>query len=306
MIKIPPYLKKGDTVGILCPAGSMPLTKIKNCIATLKTWGYKVKCGNTLGKRNTYFSGSDKERLNDFQQMLNDKNVHAILCARGGYGVSRIIDGIDFTEFREHPKWIIGYSDITVFHAHIYTNYQTATLHSPMAGAFNDMENGELYLQTLHNALKGNTLIFECAAHPLNRNGNAMGEIVGGNLSILVNLIGTSSEINSDGKILFVEDVDEYIYQVDRMFVQLKRCGKLNKLAGLVIGKFAGIKDTTLPFGKTVFETIREHVNEFDYPICFDFPVSHSSENVALKHGVSHSLEVKRKKVKVEEIYSTL
>lgn len=301
MIKIPPYLKKGDTIGIVCPAGSMPLSKIKNSIASLKSWGYKVACGDTLGKRKTYFSGLDENRTADFQQMLNDKNVQAILCARGGYGVSRIIDGIDFTEFRKHPKWIIGYSDITVFHAHIFTNYHTASLHSPMAGAFNDVEDDDPFLQILQNALRGDSFLYECIAHPLNRSGNAIGELVGGNLSILVNLLGTKSEIDTTGKILFVEDVDEYIYQVDRMFVQLKRCGKLENLAGLVIGKFAGIKDTTLPFGKTVFETIREHVHAYNYPICFDFPVGHSNENVALKHGVLHNLEVKRKKVILEE-----
>lgn len=302
MIKLPPYLIKGDTIGIVCPAGSMSLSKIKNCIATLKSWGYQVKCGKTLGKRSTYFSGTDAERCADFQQMLDDKNVQAILCARGGYGVSRIIDDIDFSGFQKNPKWIIGYSDITVLHAHIFKNYATATLHAPMAAAFNDFENGEPFLQTLKNALKGEIFLYECAAHPLNRPGKCAGELVGGNLSIVVNLIGTPSEINTDRKILFVEDVDEYIYQIDRMFVQLKRCEKLNNLAGLILGGFTGTKDTTLPFGKTALETIKEHIKEFDCPVCFDFPVSHGNENVALKHGVMHRLEVKKKKVLLEEI----
>lgn len=302
MIKQPPYLKKGDTIGIVCPAGSMSLSKIKTCISTLKTWGYKVKCGRTLGKRSTYFSGTDAERCADFQQMLDDKNVQAILCARGGYGVSRIIDDIDFSGFQKNPKWIIGYSDITVFHAHIFQNYQTATLHAPMAAAFNDSANGEPFLQTLNNALKGEKFFYECAAHPLNRPGKIEGVLVGGNLSILVNLIGTPSELNTDGKILFVEDIDEYIYHIDRMFVQLKRSGKLDKFAGLILGGFTGTKDTALPFGKTVLETIKEHIQNFDYPVCVDFPVRHGNENVALKHGVIHRLEVKKKKVLLEEV----
>lgn len=302
MIKQPPYLKKGDTIGIVCPAGSMPLSRIKNCISTLKGWGYNVVCGKTLGKRSNYFSGTDTERCADFQQMLNNKNVQAILCARGGYGVSRIIDDIDFSGFQKNPKWIIGYSDITVLHAHIFKNYATATLHAPMAAAFNDFENGEPFLQTLNNALKGEKFFYESASHPLNKDGKCEGALLGGNLSILVNLIGTQSETDTHGKILFVEDIDEYIYQIDRMFVQLKRSGKLDRIAGLILGGFTGTKDTRLPFGKTVGETIYEHVKEYDFPVCFNFPVSHSNENITLKHGVIHRLEVKKKKVLLEEI----
>lgn len=302
MIKLPPYLKKGDTIGIVCPAGTMPLSRIKNCISTLKGWGYLVKCGKTLGKRSTYFSGTDAERRADFQQMLDDINVQAILCARGGYGVSRIIDDIDFSGFKKDPKWIIGYSDITVFHAHIFKKYATATLHAPMAAAFNDLSKGEFSLQTLRNVLKGENCFYKSAGHSLNRPGKSEGILVGGNLSILVNLIGTPSDVDTYGRILFVEDIDEYIYQIDRMFVQLKRCGKLDKLAGLILGGFTGTKDTTLPFGKTVLETIKVHIRDFDYPVCFDFPVSHSNENITLKHGVMHRLDVKKKKVLLEEI----
>ena len=302
MIKQPPYLKKGDTIGIVCPAGSMPLSRIKNCISTLKGWGYNVVYGKTLGKRSTYFSGTDAERCADFQQMLNNKNVQAILCARGGYGVSRVIDDIDFSHFQKDPKWIIGYSDITVFHAHIFKNYATATLHAPMAAAFNDLSKGEFFLQTLRNVLKGENCCYKSAGHPLNRPGKCEGILVGGNLSILVNLIGTPSDVDTHGKILFVEDIDEYIYQIDRMFVQLKRSEKLDHIAGLILGGFTEIKDTKLLFGKTVWETIYDHVKDFDYPVCFNFPVSHSNENVTLKHGLIHRLEVKKKKILLEEI----
>ncbi|MBS1730077.1 MAG: LD-carboxypeptidase [Bacteroidetes bacterium] len=305
MTKLPPYLKKHDTIGIVCPAGSMPLSKIKNCITTLKSWGYQVKCGNTLGKKPVYFSGTDKERLEDFQQMLDDKNIRAILCARGGYGTSRIIDQINFSIFKKNPKWIIGYSDITVLHAHIFKNFQTASLHAPMAGAFNDDLKNNEYLESLANALKGKIFSYECDSHPLNRLGKAEGELIGGNLSILAHLIGSASDLNMHGKILFFEDVDEYIYQVDRMMVQLKRSKKLENLAGILIGGFTGTKDTTVPFGKTVLETIYEHIKEYHYPVCFDFPVSHSFRNITLKHGQFHRLEVGRKKVNLEEIVCT-
>lgn len=292
MIKIPPYLEKGNTIGIVCPAGSMPLSRIEHCIKQLRVWGFKVKCGQTLGKRNCYFSGTDTERLSDFQQMLNDTEVRAILCARGGYGVSRMIDQVDFSAFKKKPKWLIGYSDITVLHAHVYKNFKTATLHAPMAGAFNDIK-GEKFVLTLHEAITGKKASYHFPSTTQNRKGIAEGPLIGGNLSILNNLIGTSSDMDFKNKILFIEDIDEYLYHIDRMLVQLKRSNRLAQLVGLIVGSFTGMKDTKLPFGKTVEEIIFEHVGEYDYPVCFQFPVGHTYENLALKYGVTHSLLVK-------------
>lgn len=302
MIKVPAYLKKGDTIGIVCPSGYMPAEKAETCIQVLKDWGYQVKVGNTLGNQFHYFSGTDEERLTDLQQMLDDKEVKAILCGRGGYGMSRIIDQLDFRQFKKHPKWIIGFSDITVLHAHLYAQFKTASLHSPMAAAFNDGEFANEYIQSLKKALKGGLMSYRCNVHPFNQNGIAVGELVGGNLSLVAHLIGTSSAFSTKGKILFLEDVGEYIYNIDRMLIQLDRSGVLSKLAGLIIGGFTEMKDTVTPFGTSVSEVIRERLSKYNYPICFDFPVSHAKENFALKVGVKHELSVAKSSVRLKEL----
>ena len=301
MIKQPPYLKKGDTIGIVCPAGYMPAAKAQTCIATLQQWGFKVKVGKTLGNRFNYFSGTDEERLDDLQQMLDDKNVQAILCGRGGYGLSRIIDKINFAAFKKNPKWIIGYSDITVLHAHLYTKLKTASLHSPMAAAFNDGGAKTEFVQSLKKAVTGKKTSYTCAPHHLNRKGIAEGELIGGNLALVCHLIGSADEFDTRNKILFLEDVGEYIYNIDRMFMQLKRTGKLDKLAGLIIGGFTDLKDTTIPFGQNVYDLIFDKVAEYNYPVCFDFPVSHSEKNYALKVGVMHALNAGKANTKLVE-----
>jgi muramoyltetrapeptide carboxypeptidase len=292
-IIIPPYLQKGDTIGIVAPAGFMPIEKMQTCIDTLDSWSYTVQLGATThSDSQNYFSGTDDERLNDLQQMLDDSNIKAILCARGGYGTSRIVDRINFKKFRKHPKWIIGFSDITVLHSHVFSNYKIASLHAPMAAAFNDGEFTNPYVESLKNALEGKPLHYEFASHAFNSAGEAKGQLVGGNLSLLCHLIGTNSDIKTKNKILFLEDVGEYFYNIDRMMLQLKRSGKLDKLAGLIIGGFTDSKDTERPFGKSVYDIIYEQVNEFDYPICFGFPVSHEKENYALKVGERYTLHV--------------
>jgi muramoyltetrapeptide carboxypeptidase len=290
---IPPYLQKGDSIGIVAPAGFMPIEKMQTCIDTLDSWGYNVQLGETThSDSQNYFSGSDDERLNDLQQMLDDSNIKAILCARGGYGTSRIIDRINFKKFKKHPKWIIGFSDITVLHSHIFSNYKIASMHAPMAAAFNDGEFTNPYVESLKNALEGKPSHYECPFHAFNNAGEAKGQLIGGNLSLLCHLIGTDSDIKTKNKILFLEDVGEYLYNVDRMMLQLKRIGKLDKLAGLIIGGFTDSKDTERPFGKSVYDIIYEQVNEFDYPICFGFPVSHEKENYTLKVGERYTLHV--------------
>lgn len=302
MIRIPPYLQKGDMIGLVCPAGYMPLEKVETCIQTLEEWGYRVRLGASVGgDSDNYFSGTDDERLDDLQKMLNDEEVKAILCARGGYGASRIIDRIRFKKFKEHPKWIIGFSDVTVFHSHIYTRYRISTLHAPMAAAFNDGGAESEYVLSLKNALEGGKLKYQCETNEFNRTGECIGDLVGGNLALLAHLTGTDSDIKTKGRILFIEDVGEYLYNVDRMLLQMKRSGKLSKLAGLVVGDFTDMKDTDRPFGKTVYRIIRDAVDEYDYPVCFGFPVSHGKENVALKVGVGYKLKVGKNKVLLEE-----
>jgi len=303
MIQIPPYLRKGDTIGITCPAGYMELSKVQTCIKTLQSWGYEVMVGKTIGsKSKTYFSGTDAERRDEFQAMLNDNSIKAILCGRGGYGVSRIIDELDFSRFKKHPKWIIGFSDITVFHAHLSQCIKTASLHAPMANAFNDGGAKKIYVQSLQKALKGVKSNYAVKAHPANRTGTCEGKLIGGNLALMAHLVGSRSAYKTKNRILFLEDIGEYIYNIDRMMIQLKRAGMLQHLSGLIVGRFSDIHKTVRPFGQTVQQIIQSHVAEYDYPVCYDFPVSHELENVALKVGVMHQLTVTKSRTVLKEV----
>lgn len=303
MIETPPYLQAGDTIGIVCPSGYMNAEKMAECIRVLQEeWGYRVKLGKTaVSESLTYFSGTDEERLQDLQQMLDDDEVNAILCGRGGYGMTRIIDRLSFKKFKKQPKWIAGFSDITILHSHLYSNYYISSLHAPMAAAFNDAGYINRFVQSLRNALEGKWARYNCGPHTLNRTGEAIGEMVGGNLSLLVHAIGTDSDIKTRGRILFIEDVGEYVYNVDRMLHQLKRSGKLARLAGLVIGGFTEMKDTERPFGQDAYGIIAGLIEEYDYPVCFNFPVSHGKENYAIKIGVGYKLKVGKSRVVLEE-----
>jgi muramoyltetrapeptide carboxypeptidase len=302
---IPPFLHPGDTIALVCPAGYMPPEKAQTCIHTLQDWGYRVRIGRTLdGDSENYFSATDEERLADFQQMLDDPEIKAILCGRGGYGLTRIIDKIDFSRFTQSPKWIIGFSDVTVLHAHIHTNYKIATLHAPMAAAFNDGGADTVFVRSLQTALAGEPAKYECPPHPYNRQGTASGPLLGGNLSLLAHGVGTASDITTEGKILFLEDVGEYLYNIDRMLYQLKRSGKLSGLKGFIAGGFTDLKDTERPFGASVEEIIRDIVKEYDYPVCFGFPVSHGKDNYALKAGMEHLLTVDTNKTTLQDFSS--
>ena len=302
MVKIPAYLKPGDAIGVVCPAGYMSYEKAQVCISTMQDWGYNVKVGPNLGSTSqNYFSGTDRERLEEFQNMLDDDEIRAIFCARGGYGIGRIIDRIRFGEFKKNPKWVIGFSDVTILHAHLYSNFKIASLHAPMASAFNEEGFRNEYVLSLKNALKGAKIKYHCPAHEFNRKGEAVGELVGGNLSLLAHVTGTGSDIKTRGRILFLEDVGEYLYNVDRMMYQLLRGGKLDHLAGLIIGGFSENKDTERPYGKTAYEIIRAIVKPFHYPVCFGFPVSHQKENYALKVGLGYKLRVGKSRVTLEE-----
>ena len=206
--------------------------------------------------------------------------------------MSRIIDRIDFKKFKEQPKWIIGYSDITVLHSHLYSNYYISSIHAPMAGAFNDEGFKNEYVLSLKNVLEGKKIKYQCPVQEFNKKGEAIGELVGGNLALLAHLIGTNSDIKTKGRILFVEDVGEHLYNIDRMLLQLKRSGKLSKLAGLIVGGFTDLKDTERPFGKTVYEIINDMVKEYDYPVCFNFPAGHIDRNLAFYLGKRCELNV--------------
>ena len=297
-VSLPPYLRPGETVGICCPAGFITAEDIEPALLKFKEWGFAAKVGSTVGKKDFTYGGTDAERLADVQQMLDDKNIKAILFARGGYGGVRIIDQLNFKKFRRNPKWVIGFSDATVFHSHINENYRIASLHSKMCNSFPaDWGKAEPLqketIESINLCLKGEKMKYLFTPNINNRLGIATGELVGGNLKTLESLAGSKSDIHTDGKILFVEDTGEYLYSIDRMFWNLKRSGKLTKLAALVVGGFK-IKtdDVNEAFGKTVEEIVLEKVSEYNYPVCFDFPVGHQKNNFALKCGVVHSLSV--------------
>jgi muramoyltetrapeptide carboxypeptidase len=302
MIKIPPYLKKGDTIGLVCPSGTLPAKKAATCMRTLESWGYKVKIGKTLGTQHHYFSATDEARAADVQEMLDDKNVQAVLCGRGGYGMSRIIDLLDFKNFKKHPKWVIGFSDITLLHNHCTQVLKTASLHAPMAGAFNNGQSNNEWVLSLKHALQGKKANYKAAPHALNRTGTATGKLVGGNLTLVAHAVGSVSGLQTKNAILFLEDIGEYKYNIDRMMIQLKRAGMLTNLAGLVVGGFTQTKDSDPAFGASVYEIIQSAVAEYSYPVCYDFPVSHDKENYAIKHGADYTLQVTAKKVSVQEV----
>jgi muramoyltetrapeptide carboxypeptidase len=296
--QIPPYLKKGDVIGITCPSGHITLEECQPAITKMKEWGFEIRVGNTVGLKDFTFAGTDEERLKDLQQMLDDDSIKAIMLGRGGSGAVRIIDKIDFTKFEQKPKWIIGFSDATVLHVHINHNYGIATIHSKMCNSFpEDFSKAEPVqinsIDSIRQSLVGERMKYECAVNELNRYGEGIGDLVGGNLSIIENLAGSVSNLSTEGKILFIEDVGEYLYRIDSMLWNLKRSEKLNKLKGLIVGQFR-IKpdDPGEEFGKDLYEMVMEKVKEFHYPVCFNFPVGHVKENYALKYGVKHHLVV--------------
>jgi len=305
MVIQPLPLQPGDIIGIMCPAGFMTLERTEACVQTLRDWGYEVVLGETLySKSDNYFSGSDAERADDLQRMLDDNSIRAILFGRGGYGMSRIIDRLDFTRFLKHPKWIAGYSDITVILAHLYSKYGVASMHSPMAGAFADQPDDQQYLPSIGKMFSGLPMQYTVESSPLNRLGIAEGPLVGGNLALFTHLIGTDSFPNTDGAILFLEDVGEQLYNIDRMLRQLKRGGYLENLRGLIYGGFTECKDTERPFGQEISEILQAVVSDYSYPVCYDFPVSHTHRNYALKYGAPCQLTVQSDQVVLQEIVS--
>jgi muramoyltetrapeptide carboxypeptidase len=307
-IKIPSYLKPGDTIGITCPSGYITPEDIMPAVNKMKEWGFEIRIGDTVGVRDFTFAGSDEQRANDFQNMIDDVSINAIMLGRGGYGAVRIIDKINFGKFALQPKWIIGFSDATVFHLHLNKNYGIASIHSKMCNSFpDDYSNAEPEqidsIESIRKCLAGEKMDYETVSNGNNRSGIAEGILIGGNLSILQNLAATKSDINTNGKILFIEEVEEYLYSIDRMLWNLKRSGKLDKLKGLILGGFNKIKpdDPGEDFGKTICEIVLEKVSEYTYPVCFDFPVGHQKENYALKCGVKHKLMVSNDAVTLKE-----
>lgn len=295
----PPYLKAGDKIAILSTARKISLEELNPAIAILKKWGLEVVIGESIEKVDRQFAGDDVGRVSDLQNMLDDTSIKAILCARGGYGTIRIIDQIDFTGFVKNPKWVCGFSDITVLHSHIQRNYGIPTIHSIMPSVWKDAT--DMAVESLRKALFGEALSYTFGSYPLNKVGEMKGILVGGNSSLLFATLGSASEIHTQSKVLFIEDLDEYLYHMDRMMISLKRAGTFKGLSGLLVGGMTDMKDNEVPFGRTIEEIISEVVIEENYPVCFNFPCGHWKDNHALKLGMDCIVYVSEQNVRFEQ-----
>ncbi|MCX8473483.1 MAG: LD-carboxypeptidase [Sediminibacterium sp.] len=296
----PPYLKTGDVVAFVAPSSNFDKNKLAKAVSYFESKGLKVEIGATVSGKYNYFSGTDQERLQELQYYFDNPNIKAIFCVRGGYGLSRIVDQIDFQGFVKKPKWLIGFSDVCVLHWHIYSCFNMATLHAPMANAFN--QNETYYIETIFNALFGGKVTYKSYLHDFQKTGKVIAPVIGGNLAIITHLIGTKSFPNIDGKILFLEDVGEYLYNIDRMCWQLSRNGIFKKISGLIWGGFSQLKDTNEPFGKTIYEILAEHSKDVNGPVAYNFPISHEVENVSIKMGFLYELDVSPEQVILHEI----
>ncbi|RZA00536.1 MAG: LD-carboxypeptidase [Sphingobacteriaceae bacterium] len=290
----PPYLKKGDKIAITCPAKKLP-APMTDAIALLKSWGLEVVLGDTIEASYHQFSGDDALRAKDLQRFVDDESVKAIIAARGGYGTVRIIDHVNFDRLALHPKWIVGFSDITILHTHLFANYGLQTIHGQMP--VNIPDASARSIQTLHHALFGEELNYTFTANSTNRSGQGEGILIGGNLSLLISVLGSVSDMDYSGKILFIEDVGEYLYSVDRLIRTLDRAGKLKNLTGLIVGGFTDIKDNDIPFGQTVPQIVMEVVKNYKFPVCFDFPAGHIPNNCSLILGGKINLLVDEQQV---------
>lgn len=293
---IPPYLQKGDTVAIVSTARKNLEDNLKPSVDLLKSWGLEVKTGKTIGLDNHQLAGTDLERAEDFQEMLDNPNIKAIWCVRGGYGTVRIIDLLNFDTFKKNPKWIVGFSDVTVLHSHLnMLGFQSIHATMPISIARASFEAKE----TLRKSLFGEKLSYTIPFDTKNKLGKANGELIGGNLSILYSLFGSPSAIDCTDKILFLEDLDEYLYHIDRMMMNLKRNGCLESIKGVVVGSMTKMRDNEIPWGKNALEIIEDVTKEYNIPIIYNFPAGHIQDNRALIFGRQVSLEVSQKDSKL-------
>ncbi len=296
-MKIPPYLKKGDTVAIVCTARKFSSEEAKPAMELLASWGLKTKLGKTIGLDNCQLGGTDAERAADFQRMIDDDNIKAIWCARGGYGTVRMIDLLDFTKFKKQPKWIMGFSDVTVLHSQLNVE-RVASLHAIMP--FTVPKAPEEVKESLRKALFGEPISYTIPAKSYDIKGKASGELVGGNISILYSLLGSKSSIDTKNKIIFIEDLDEYLYHVDRMMHNLKRNHYFKNAKGIIVGSMTDMHDNEIPFGQNEVQIITAIAQEYNIPIAFEFPAGHQKDNRTLILGKQVDFEVNEKEVKLQ------
>jgi muramoyltetrapeptide carboxypeptidase len=294
MIKQPPYLKKGDKIALVCPAKKLP-KPIDHAIELLKSWGLEVIIGDSVYASHHQFAGNDNLRTKDIQRFLDDPSIKAIVSGRGGYGTIRIIDDLDFTAFNKNPKWFVGFSDITVILSHLIAQCNTQCLHAQMPYTFD--ESTEVALISLRNALFGEKQTYEYRSTFKNKIGEASGILIGGNLTLLAMVQGSVSEMDFKDKILFLEDIGEHEFSIDRMLRMLKRAGKLTHLKGLIVGAFNEIEEEKISFGQTADEVIWDIVKEYDYPVCFNFPTGHIENNLSMVLGAEVTLKVETNNV---------
>lgn len=286
----PPYLQKGDTVAIVATARKNVDDNLKPAIDLLKSWGLEVKIGSSIGLDLNQLAGTDEQRAKDFQEQLDNPNIKMIWCVRGGYGTVRMIDLLDFSKFKHQPKWIVGFSDVTVLHSHLNTmGYQSIHGIMPVTVAKATKEAKE----SLQVALFGKErLEYDLEPHPMNKHGKAKGELVGGNLSILYSLFGSPSAIDCTDKILFIEDLDEYLYHIDRMMMNLKRNGCLESIKGILVGGMTKMRDNDIPWGKDALQIIQDVTTKYNVPIIYNFPAGHIKDNRALPFGSQVTIDV--------------
>jgi len=285
----PPYLQKGDTVAILATARKHIVKSMQPTIDLLESWGLHVVVGESIGLEENQLAGSDEQRAADLQEQLDNPNIKAIWCARGGYGTVRVVDLIDFTAFKKSPKWLVGFSDVTVLHNHLNTmGYKSIHGIMPISLAKASKEA----IESLRLSLFGQPLQYAIDPHPMNRLGKATGELVGGNLSILYSVLGSPSAIDCTDKILYIEDLDEYLYHIDRMMMNLKRNGCLESLKGIIVGSMTDMKDNDIPWGKNALEIVQDVTKQYNIPVIFNFPAGHIHDNRALILGNNVTIEV--------------
>ena len=287
------YLKKGDTIAIVSPARAIKKEQVDPAIRFFEKHGLNVLVGKHAFNVHNQMAGTDDEKAEDIQAFINNPEVKAIVSTRGGYGCVRVIDKLDLKPLAEQKKWFVGYSDVTVFHSHIHQNFGTPTLHATMPVNISDDPSPEEQIgnDTMMDSLFGKDLCYELPSSPMNKEGNAKGKLLSGNISRLYSMCRSVSDINTEGKILFIEDLDEYLYHIDRMMMNLKRTGKLSKLAGLVVGGMSDMNDNAIPFGKNAEEIIQEHTKDYDYPIYFNFDAGHQKPNRAMRFGMDAEIK---------------
>ncbi len=294
----PALLNKGDKIGLVAPAGKIDHQKINIAKTVLESLGYEVILGKHVYDEHHIFAGTDEDRATDFQFMLDHEEIKAIICARGGYGSIRIINKLSFDGFERHPKLMIGFSDITIFHARL-NHLHFGSLHATMPINFTENIADSSSLQKLVNYLEGKLTNYQIPSHQLNRSGSCEAELVGGNLSIICSLNATDYELNMHGKILFIEDLNEDLYHLDRLMHNLKLGGKLEHLEGLIVGGMSDMKDSETPFGKSAYEIIQDAIKDYNYPVIFNFPAGHIDENWPLPFGKKVNIDVNDKEVNV-------